>query len=182
MSGSDRTVLSEIGPEAKLICGIIAPEERIGEAQDTLVTAFGGVDSKSGIAPFDFTDYYEKEMGAGLARGWVSFSRGFSQPELVRAKLRAIGLERKLAGADGNRSANLDPGYLTGSKLILASTKNFSHRIYLWGGIFAEVTLLFERGTFVPLRWTYPDYRTTSAIDYFNQVRADFLSGNKGLL
>jgi hypothetical protein len=176
----ERSVLCEIAPQAKLVCGIIATQDSIPEAEAALAGAFGEIDHRSEIIPFRFSDYYLKEMGSDLSRRWVSFTRSFSQPELVRTKLKAIGLERGFAGPDGRRSVNLDPGYLTGSKLVLASTKNFSHRIYLWGGIFAEVTLVFEHGSFVPLRWTYPDYRTELAIGYFNQVRGDFLRAEKG--
>lgn len=169
------TILREISPSAKLVCGIIARRRSLVEAQSVLEGAFGEIDSRSDIADFDFTDYYEEEMGKELVRMWISFYGRASQPEIVRAKLKAIGLERDLCDESGRRTANLDPGYVTGSKLVLASTKNFSHRVYLWGGIFAEVTLVFEHGSFTPLKWTYPDYRTNLAIDYFNRVRAAFL-------
>lgn len=175
VEGTSKTVLEEIGPEAKLICGVIARDDTLPRIEIILERTFGKVDSKCEPMEFAFTNYYEKEMGTGLWRTWVSFEGGISQSEIVRSKLKAIGLERELVDGEGNRTTNLDPGYLTGSKLVLASTKNFSHRIYLWGGIFGEVTLVFEHGSFIPLKWTYPDYRTDHAISYFNGVREDFL-------
>ena len=175
MMGQKRTVLEEISPEAKLICGLIGKEADLSAARKLLQEAFGKIDSRSEVFNFDFTDYYEPEMGKDLLREWVSFEGTFSQPEIVRAKLKTIGMERDLANADGRRRVNLDPGFISGSKLVLASTKNFSHRIYLWGGIFAEVTLVFEHCSFIPLRWSYPDYRADTAIEYFEKTRELFL-------
>ncbi|TET77778.1 DUF4416 family protein [candidate division TA06 bacterium] len=175
MKGQKRTVLEEISPEAKLICGLIGKEVALSSAQRLLEDAFGKIDTRSELINFDFTDYYEPEMGKDLLREWVSFEGTFLQPEIVRAKLKAIGMERDMAEADGRRRVNLDPGFVSGSKLVLASTKNFSHRIYLWGGIFAEVTLIFEHGSFIPMRWSYPDYRTDNAIKYFERTRELFL-------
>jgi hypothetical protein len=175
MKGQKRTVLEEISPEAKLVCGLIGKEADLFSAQRLLEEAFGRIDTRSELINFDFTDYYEPEMGKNLLREWVSFEGPFSQPEIVRAKLKAVGMERDLANAEGKRRVNLDPGFVSGAKLVLASTKNFSHRIYLWGGIFAEVTLIFEHGSFIPLRWSYPDYRTDAAIKYFERTRELFL-------
>lgn len=175
MRSPGKTALKEISPEAKLICGIIARKPSIPRAEELLEEAFGRIDSRSELISFDFTDYYEPEMGGELLKRWVSFEGRIAQPEIVRMKLKAIGMERNLAGSDGRRTVNLDPGYVSASKLVLVSTKNFSHRVYLWGGIFAEVTLVFEHGSFAPLRWTYPDYRTEGAMEYFGMVRELFL-------
>ncbi len=175
MRNPEKTYLEEISPDAKLICGLIARPADLSAAEKLLSRSFGGADTRSEVIDFTFTDYYEEEMGKNLARRWMSFQRDFTQSEIVRTKLKTIGLERELAYPDGRRSVNFDPGYVTASKLVLASTKDFSHRIYLWGGIFAEVTLVFEHGSFVPLRWTYPDYRTNTALSYFKDVRKLFL-------
>lgn len=175
-----RTALKEISPEAKLICGLIAREPHISGAEELLEKTFGKIDSASEVISFDFSDYYEPEMGKELLRRWVSFEGTIGQPEIVRAKLKAIGMERDLASPDGKRTVNLDAGYVSASKLVLASTKNFSHRIYLWGGIFAEIALIFEHGSFEPLRWTYPDYRTEVAVEYFKRVRKLFLRSRQG--
>jgi hypothetical protein len=178
MINSGRSSLVEISPDAKLICGLIGKAEDLSVAEKLLCDFLGEADTKSEAIDFVFTDYYEEEMGWNLVRKWISLKRDFTQPEIVRTKLKTIGVERELAFPDGRRRVNLDPGYVTGSKLVLASTKDFSHRIYLWGGIFAEVTLLFEHGSFVPLRWTYPDYRTNTALLYFKDVRRVFLGAN----
>jgi len=88
-----------------------------------------------------------------------------------RRKLRTNELERKYSEG-GRRKINLDPGYITESNLVLASTKAYNHRIYLKEGIYAEVTLIYRKKTgYEPLPWTYPDYRTRLALDFFGEVR-----------
>lgn len=180
MSLLDDSRLKEISPEAKLICGLLARKEYFSAAETQLENAFGTIDGRSEIIAFTFTDYYEPEMGDGLSRQWVSFEGAIAQSEIVKAKLRTIGIERELADSSGKRRVNLDPGFVCGSRLVLASTKDFSHRIYLWGGIFAEVTLIFEHGSFVPLRWSYPDYRTETATAFFKSARSVFLEAGAG--
>jgi hypothetical protein len=89
---------------------------------------------------------------------------------MAEVKLRTNTLERELSSC-GKRAVNIDPGYITLSKAVLATTKNYSHRIYLREGIYAEITLAWEKGTFTPRPWTYPDYRTDTAVSFFNRAR-----------
>jgi hypothetical protein len=156
--------------EAKLICGIIANSEEMLEGSIAVLKEnFGDIDRKSKIIPFDFTNYYESEMGKGLIRQWVSFINPVRENEIKDVKLKTIALEKHLAKKDGRRNVNIDPGYVSLSKLVLASTKDYSHRIYLGDGIFAEITLIYKKGAFQPLEWTYPDYRQNTK--FFEQVR-----------
>jgi hypothetical protein len=130
--------------------------------------------------PFDFvfTHYYEKEMGKDLKKCFISF-RGLIGPELLPEwKWRTNGLESEWA-VGANRTVNLDPGYVTAAKLVLASTKDFAHRVYLERGIYGDVQLRFRGDAFTPLEWTYPDYRTELALDFFHRVRGTFMNEEK---
>ncbi|HID93519.1 MAG TPA: DUF4416 family protein [bacterium (Candidatus Stahlbacteria)] len=158
--------------EAKLICGVIANSEwMLEKVIAVLKENFGDIDKRSKMIPFDFTNYYEKEMGKGLIREWVSFLKPIKEDEIKNIKLKTIKLEKWLANKDGSRNVNIDPGYVSLSKLVLASTKDYAHRIYLGDGIFAEITLIYRKGAFQPLEWTYPDYRQNTR--FFEEVREE---------
>jgi hypothetical protein len=142
----------------KLLCGILSRRDNLEAAKERLRAHFGEVDDEFPAIPFTYTDYYREEMGEGLFRSWVSF-HGFVEPDsLPQAKLTTNRIEEEFARPDGTRTVNLDPGLIDEAKLILASTKNFAHRIYLGHGIYAEVTLIYREGSFRSLPWTYPDY------------------------
>ncbi len=164
----------EPGP-VKLIAGMISGEEELfRRLEKILVRKFGPVDLKSGVFAFDFTDYYREEMGLDLKRQFLAFARPIDPARLREIKLLTVALERKFL-RDGRRRINLDPGYLTAGKLVLATTKNNQHRIYVGKGIFQETTLRFVKDTFQPWEWTYLDYRTGNYVGFFNQVRKLFL-------
>jgi hypothetical protein len=165
-------------PVAKLILGALYRERTLWErAVEKLVELYGPLDPKVIIFPFDCTDYYRAEMGSHLVRLFCSFREPVPQEELAGAKTSTNALERVLAGRDKGevkRGVNLDPGLLTLSNLVLATTKGYSHRIYLKDGIYAEVTLIFQDDGFRPLEWTYPDYRMEQSLSFFNSVRRDW--------
>lgn len=162
----------------KLICGMIAADPGLfAEAETVLTERFGVVDLRSDVLPFDFTTYYQKEMGAPLYRQFVAFERLIDPAILPDVKRWTNELEERLAIVrDGQirRRINLDPGYVTAAKLVLATTKDHAHRLYLRDGIFAEVTLTFRDKSFQPMDWTYPDYRTAGYLTFFNAVRANY--------
>jgi hypothetical protein len=160
----------------KLIVGMIFRDLRCCETASGILTKrFGPVDTFSPVLVFDQTDYYEKEMGPELKRRFLSFSRLVPAHRLPSIKVFANKLEKKLSPGKKGRWVNLDPGYITPSKLVLATTKNFSHRLYIKDGIFEEVTLRFEERSFRPFPWTYPDYRTQPYLDFFGAVRERYL-------
>lgn len=159
----------------KLIVGMFTRREELFDtARTELGEAYGAADHISPVWPFDFTSYYAEEFGEDLLRQFVTFSELIDPSRLPEIKLFTNGLEQELA-VEGKRQINLDPGYIDLSKLILATTKNHQHRIYLGQGIFAEVTLRFTRKSFRPWEWTYPDYRTDHYIEFLNQVRQTYL-------
>ncbi|MEE9554210.1 MAG: DUF4416 family protein [candidate division Zixibacteria bacterium] len=163
----------EVKP-VKLICGItFAPSADLNEIDSRLESRFGPIDSRSGKFDFSFTDYYESEMGPGLIKRFLSFEKLIAPDQLAKTKNETLSIETEIS-IDGRRTVNLDPGYLEESKLVLASTKNFAHRIYLGDNIWGEVTLRYENGEFVTHPWTYPDYAAPLAFEYFKRVRAKY--------
>lgn len=156
----------------KLFIGMISGQKRLfAQAENILQKKFGTIDLKSGVIKFDFTDYYQKEMGKNLLRRFISFKKLIDAGTLASIKIFTNKTEERLARKDKSRRINLDPGYITQSSLVLATTKGFQHRIYLGKGIFAEVTLRYEKGSFVPYNWTYPDYRTEKYTAFLEKVR-----------
>ncbi len=135
----------------------------------------GKIDLKSNIFDFNFTDYYEEEMGRGLKKLFISFRNLIEREALADIKLLTTSLEKKYS-SEGRRKYNLDPGYITLANIVLATTKDFSHRIYLRKGIYAEVTLIFRKGRFESLPWTYPDYKTEISDTFFSSARRILLN------
>ena len=155
----------------KLLVGFIfAKEEIYFKTKHILEKEFGKSDFESIILPFNHTQYYEKELGLNLKRKFLSFARLILPENLAKIKIITNRLERRLT-VKNRRQINIDPGLLCLSKLILATTKNYKHRIYLTKGIYAEVTLYYQDKNFRAWDWTYPDYKTSKYIRIFNTVR-----------
>ena len=136
---------------------------------------FGRIAMTSSSFLFTETDYYTSEMGSDLTRVWLGFRKLIEQDDIVDLKLRTNRLEEGLA-VDGKRRVNLDPGYLTPGKVVLASTKDNQHRVYLGRGIYGEVTLRYRGGSYRPWEWTYRDYRREEAVRFFNDLRGHYRS------
>ena len=161
---------------AKCIVGLLAADDRcLKAAMEGLVETFGTVDLASEVWPFDQTSYYQEEMGTTILRQFASIGKLVDPGHLAAIKHRTNGLEQKLAQAMAlpvRRPVNLDPGLIEPSKLVLATTKNYSHRIYIGDRIYAEVTLIFDKGRWQPLPYTYPDYRQACYQEFFSRIRA----------
>lgn len=123
-----------------------------------LENKFGSIDILSGRFDFSHTDYYRDEMGNGLFRKVISFEKLILPDELADIKLFANFIEDEYLKENKKRMINIDPGYISQEKFVLASCKNFSHRIYLQRGVYADLTLIYCAGNFQPLKWTFPDY------------------------
>lgn len=158
--------------KVKLVIGMISGDPALfKKAALHLTKIYGPVDFTSDIITFDQTSYYEKEMGRNLQRQFISFKRLILPDTLIQIKRQSNALEHRLSPERQNRAINLDPGYLEYGKLVLATTKDHQHRLYLGKGIFGEVTLRYTNGSFIPWEWTYPDYATSVYINIFNQIR-----------
>ena len=159
----------------KLIMGMLSSVRTLFEEVEILLEKkLGKIELKSNIIPFDFTDYYKKEMGPNILRMFFGFKNSIAPEEISSIKVWTNELEdtyKRNGKFRINRPINLDPGYLTHCKLILASTKDYYHRIYLQKGIYAEVTLYYKEGKYENLPWTYPDYQTAEYKDFFLKVR-----------
>ena len=140
-----------------------------------LEESFGPVGLEGAPYPFDQTAYYEPAMGAGLSKQLLAFRDLISPDRLAAVKLHTNGLEGELARAGAfpePRPLNLDPGYLDLAKLVLATTKDQAHRLYLGAGIYGEVTLHYRAGAFQPWPWTYADYRLPCVAEFLLSARA----------
>jgi hypothetical protein len=159
----------------KYFVGVIMRDEACYEkALQILVDKYGPVDLVSDLIPFDFTDYYFPEMGEKLYRRFIAFENLRDPADLPDMKIFTNQLEEELAERtedELHRCVNLDPGYIEVGKMLLATTKNYIHRIYLRDGIFAEITLRWKKGSFQPLEFTYVDYKSSFYISYFNKLR-----------
>lgn len=159
---------------AKLIIGLITKNKALFKPIGLALAAeFGPVDMLSGWMPFDYTTYYEPEMGAPLFRRLLTFKQLINQEALAEIKLATNRLEQSRS-TDGRRRVNIDPGYLLHERFVLASGKNFSHRIYIGSGIFADLTLIYQRGGFVTLPWTYPDYADEPMLALLTRIRSKY--------
>jgi len=159
----------------KIISSLFSHEkEALERIAGKLAEIFGCVDRMSTLLLFDRTKYYAKEMGWPLHRRFISFAELVVPDRLVEIKLRTNEVEQAYL-VDGKRSVNIDPGYISPERLILATGKNYVHRVYLSKGIYADLTLVFKRGSFRPLEWTYPDYADPQVIGFFNEVREAYM-------
>ncbi len=160
--------------------GLLAADEtQLAAAQRELTQWYGAIDDQTQPMPFTFTDYYADQMGHKLLRQWVRFANLFAPEQLAKCKLdpnmAEILLARQFPQA-AKRPVNIDPGYLTRTKIILATTKDHSHRVYLSEGIYSEVTLHWNGSRWIAWPWTYPDYQSDLAQSFFVRAREAYFS------
>jgi hypothetical protein len=167
---------------ARLLFSVIFRENRDFETSLRKISdRLGDVACTSEPFPFDRTDYYEREMGAPLYRRFVLMANAVSRDELPLTKLAAEAIENELS-VHGKRTVNIDPGLLADENFVLASGKNYSHRIYLRDGVFADLTLVFQKGEYRPLPWTYPDYASAKIRAYLTELRMEIQGARKHAL
>jgi len=160
----------------KLICSLFSPEkEFIYKIIQQLEELCGPVDWISPELFFDRTKYYAAEMGWPLHRCFVSFERLVPADRLAEIKLETNRVEERYL-EDGRRRVNVDPGLISAERLVLATGKNYVHRIYLSKGIYADLTLLYKRKCFRSLPWTYPDYGSPETVAAFNGIRERYMN------
>ncbi len=161
-------------PVKPVVALILAREDLTGPVIRRLAEYFGPVDLVSPRWPFEATAYYCREMGGGLQRCLVSFLHLAGPAFLPDWKVFTNSVEQRLA-AGGRRLVNLDPGYVARERLVLATGKNYTHRIYLGQGIYGDLTLLAGPGGFSALSWTYPDYAAGPLPEFLALVRRKYL-------
>ena len=164
---------------AKLVIGIfMKTKDLLPHIATELSKEFGVLDIVSPWYPFDFTTYYHREMGSPLFRRVLSFQSLIEQNRLAEIKIITNGIEQMYMNS-GKRQVNVDPGYLVHERFVLATGKNFAHRIYIGQGIYADLTLLYRKGTFESLPWTYPDYAHNNLVSFLERVRKKYVSDVK---
>ncbi len=155
-----------------LFTGLIFKGASWNNLNAVLKEYFGDYMDVTPVIPFDYTDYYEKEMGSGLKRRWAVFDKVINAEDIRDIKIKTCDLEKEYA-VDYKRVFNIDPGYVSYANVVLVTTKDYAHRIYLGKGIYGEVTLIYKRGKgYCPLDWTYPDYKQPETLAFFNKARA----------
>lgn len=161
--------------DVNLIMSLFSKDKAlINEALALLSQSYGEADYISPFLAFDYTDYYTKEMGPALMRRFVSFATLIPPETLPEIKQATNALEERFSEG-GKRRLNIDPGYLAHSHLILATGKGYSHRPYLRDGIYADLTLIYQHGSFQVLPWTYPDYGSPEIIEMLSKIRTKYL-------
>ena len=170
----------------QLFCGILSRDpDLLRRAGQLLTRSFGPIACESEIWPFTQTTYYDVEMGTGLLRQFIGFENVIRPDALPSIKLQTNKIERQMAEEcallDMVRPVNLDPGYLDPARLVLATTKDRSHRLYLGDGIYGEVTLQWRKDAWQPQEWTYPDYREPHYHLWFSTIRKRILERQESL-
>ena len=159
---------------AKMVIGLLVNDKALlPKVAQNLKQAFGEIDMVSAWMDFDYTEYYATEMGTPLHRRMLTFASLIQQQELSTVKLATNDLEKSYS-SDDQRCVNIDPGYLLYERFVLATGKNYSHRIYIGQCIYADLTLIYQQGNYHSLPWTYPDYADAKMISFLRQVRAKY--------
>jgi hypothetical protein len=155
---------------------LVSSEEALKEAGSRAEYVFGPLLRRTAPIPFErFTSYYEREMGPDLLRSYWVFAEQIARGALVEAKLATNRIEREMS-IGSKRTVNLDPGLLTPESLVMATTKPYSHRVYLSKNIYGEVAFMFRKdGGIDLLPWTYPDYSDSVVVEFFSRIRKEVL-------
>jgi hypothetical protein len=160
----------------KLIASLICNQaESFYLALKKMIVHWGSLDFISETMDFDFTHYYEPEMGKDLWRRIISFKTLINPDRISAIKHLTNEIEKSLSSTPKKRTVNVDPGYINEYHLILSTTKPCPHRPYLNAGIYADLTLIYKEKSFHALPWTYPDYRSEKMIAIMNTLRSKYL-------
>jgi hypothetical protein len=161
---------------ACLVVGMFMKDKSLfKQVVSALKQNFGSIGMVSRWFNFNYTSYYEKEMGTPLFRRMISFLDLIDPSQLPEIKLTTNQIEARFSDHH-KRNINIDPGYIVPERFVLATGKNYSHRIYLDKGIFADLTLMFQKGQFQTLPWTYPDYAADNVKSFLHNIRKHYLS------
>ncbi len=158
-----------------LICALVSRyPNALRWGIDQLIKSYGPVALESPVYDFTETTYYNATMGEDLRKQFVAFETLVQPDAIVDAKRATNQMEQDYIAQHSDpeeRPLNLDPGYISTAKLVLATTKDRDHRLYMAKGIYAEVTLYFRQKQWCGSRWTYPDYQREDFQEYFSKCR-----------
>jgi hypothetical protein len=160
---------------AKLVIGVLTRwSELVPPLMERMQNLYGPAELVSPWFAFNWTRYYEEEMGPDLRRRMAAFGPLVEQGRLAEIKEQTNALEAEYM-AGRNRRINIDPGYLLPERFVLATGKNYTHRIYIGRNMYADLTLIYQNGQFQPLAWTYPDYAQENIKRFLAGVRSKYL-------
>ena len=165
----------------KLIIGFIYNTvENFERALKIMTDKFGPVDFMTEEFSFtnEFSSYYDEELGGEARRRIVSFERLVDPTLQADIKTFTNSVEADFS-IDENRKVNIDPGFLSHGRLLLATTKKTGFRIPLKDGIYTELTLYYARGAWQKLPWTYRDYQSERVQTFLTTVRKRYLEQRK---
>lgn len=167
-------------PVKLVVAALCSSPGALEKSLEGLRACRGAIDHQGPARPFTLTDYYQEEMGDKLARSIISFQLPVSPGELVNFKQECVELEQALAEEAGNRSANLDAGYLDHGKLVLASLKPAGQKIYLGRGVYADLVARYGGGKYRPFEWTFPDFTAGVYDEDLAEIRQLYLQQLRG--
>jgi hypothetical protein len=160
----------------KLVASVLSAEPSLLDtAMEEMEHVFGPVEFSTKPQPFVHTNYYCAEMGQDIQRRFIAFHPLVQRDRLAEIKLCTNRIEESCREPGRGRRINIDPGFVTPDNVVLATGKNYTHRIYLGRGIYADLTLIYQKGSFRPLPWTYPDYAEEPVIRMLNEIRRRYL-------
>ena len=155
----------------KLFCGVLYSDEQLlNDSRLLLVEKYGEIDYQGDQFNFEISEYYRPEMGWPIYRRFWAFETLINPNEIARVKIECNEIEDQLTVA-GNRKVNLDPGYMDYDKIVLASAKYNGQKIYLDYGIYADLTLRYEKGKYYPYPWSFPDFKSGQYNQTFLRIR-----------
>jgi hypothetical protein len=157
--------------KAFLFAGILfAGPNFLDQAAERLKECYGEIILESEVFDWSHSVHYIDELGQRIKKKFFLFDHILSPETIADIKLATNEIEKELS-INGKRTVNIDPGYLTLAKVVLATTKNYSHRLYLGKGIYVELTLYFRGGVFHPMPFAYEDYKKEEYIEFFTRAR-----------
>lgn len=160
--------------KVKFFAGLFYSDKNVlGKAIALMKKKYGDIDFTSEEIDFDFTDYYEPEMGKSLKKVFISFKKLIDREKVVEAKIFTNKIEDKFSGKGEKncRTINIDPGYITLHNVLLPSAKERPHKVYIGKGLFGDIVLMYYNGKFEDSKHTFPDYRTEKVKAIMAQIR-----------
>ncbi len=151
--------------------------DALADALSALEKRFGLVQFETLELPDNKDEFYREEMGENLQRRFFSFERTIGRDAMTNVKSVCHKIESQFADRVDDycfRTVNIDPGILTPSNIVMASHREYNHRVYLEDGVYAELALVWSKGRYVRLPWTNPDFCHGEAIEFFQRVRGSF--------
>jgi hypothetical protein len=161
--------------KVKLIAALLWNESAsIEEVYRRLEKEWGKIEARSAEYDFIHTGYYKDEFGERLMKQFVSFERLVDINLMPDIKIRSNQLEDEFVQGK-NRVVNIDPGYIANAKLVMPTTKNLPHRVYIGKNIYADLQLIYKKPSFQTILWTFADYKEPFNLEFFNKVRERYM-------